>query len=444
MIPKRSIALTVLAALIFAGCASMSVTMTVERAPTINTIGIKKIAVMDFTPSDNSALQKEVASALTSSTLSRIQATRHFDLVSADEIRRLQASNQSIDTQVDALFTGKIDTLNVREYTEMVDRYNPDTGGTYQVPVYNREVQLAFTYMFTRSRDGSIIGTATKRGQARSRNENANSLETASQISLRVINDRLKDLHKDVAPYTATEKRTLKDEKSKNKDLQNRMKSIFEYVKQKNYKVALEGYLDTYKTYGNFAAAYNAAILYEAMGELQEAVSLLSNVFQNTGNPEASAEINRLNAAIAEAGLLSTEYADQRNQRQKVLDFAIGEIRRSIPAAAKVWVVNKSETGERDIAVQIADGITAALVNNRITVVDRENASLMEAEQKFQMSGNVSDDDFMSIGNAAGANTMITIEITGVSGNRRLSLVILDIETRTRRYVSDTSENWHL
>jgi len=444
MFSKKGAAFLAVTLLIFAGCASSSVTMTVKRTPTMNTMGIRRIAVMPFETSDNSALQREIAQVITTTATSRIQATRHFTMVDPAEIQKLQQSRESIENHVDALFTGKVVTLNVRDYTTEERRYDVVTKQTRNVTVYVREVELAFDYSFRRARDGSIVGVVTKRGRSSSKNENSGNLKTPSVMAQEIVSHRLRTLYQDIAPYEITEKRTLMPEKSKNKDLQNRMKSAFDLVKEQNYRGALNAYRDIFGNFNNFAAAYNAMIMFEALGETDSALAMMDRVYQDTGNPRSKTEIDRLSKVLEEEGLLAGSYADTRSQGQKVAEHAISQLRSSLPGGAKVWIVNKTERGERILATAVVDGITAALINGGVEVVDRNNTRLIEAEQNFHLSGEVSDDDFMSIGNAAGANTLITVEIVGVGSMRRLKVEMMDIARRTRIFTSDTSEAWNL
>jgi len=92
----------------------------------------------------------------------------------------------------------------------------------------------------------------------------------------------------------------------------------------------------------------------------------------------------------------------------------------------------------------VIDNITADFIRRGVGIVDRENTALIEAEQRYQMSGYVSDNDFVSIGNAAGASTIVVIGITGTGAVRRLQLRVLDIERGIPILQSDTSEAWRL
>jgi hypothetical protein len=60
------------------------------------------------------------------------------------------------------------------------------------------------------------------------------------------------------------------------------------------------------------------------------------------------------------------------------------------------------------------------------------------------MSGFVGDNDFVSIGNLAGANTIVIINITGTGDMRRLQLRVLDIERGIQTLHSDTSDVWKI
>jgi hypothetical protein len=92
----------------------------------------------------------------------------------------------------------------------------------------------------------------------------------------------------------------------------------------------------------------------------------------------------------------------------------------------------------------VIDNLTASFIRGGITVIDRQSIDLILSEQKFQMSGNVSDNDFVSIGKLAGANTLVIINITGTGTARRLQVRVLDIERGIPTLQSDTSESWRL
>jgi hypothetical protein len=398
---------------------------------------------MPFRTGDNSSLQNEIAQYLTVTATSKIRGTNYFTLVDYYEIERLQKSGENIGNHVDALFTGQILSMNTADSSHVIEKKDPETNNIVYETVYDREVNLSFNYSFIRSRDGTIVDVITKQGKASDHKSARNLLNSASQMGQSIVNSRLSNLARDVAPYTTTESRALLTEKSKDKELKNRMKEIATIVKEGNYKVALDSYLTIYSRYNNFAAVHNAAVMYEALGDLSAAANLMQRAGNETGNPQAYTVLARLNRTMQEQAMLENEYGDTRDQKDKVAAYAVGEIQRVLPPHPKVWVFNSSKE-EKALASTVTDEIKASLMKNGVIVVDRESNSLIQAEQNFQMSGYVSDEDFVSIGNAAGANTLIIVAITGVSSMRRLQLRVLDIEKRTNLLQSDTSDNWKL
>jgi TolB-like protein len=67
--------------------------------------------------------------------------------------------------------------------------------------------------------------------------------------------------------------------------------------------------------------------------------------------------------------------------------------------------------------------------SKKVTIVDRNRLDQIRKEQNFQLSGDVSDDSAVSIGNMLGANIVIvgTISTTGSRG--RITIRALDVKT---------------
>jgi hypothetical protein len=436
----KTAALFVLLVLIFTGCAT-TVELRVQRPPALNTAGIKRIAIMPFEAASHSGVYREMAQYATTVTTNRIQALNYFTLVDSSEIERLRKNNQSIENYVDALFTGRITRIDSKDSTGQ-GQYKNKEGDIIYYTIYQRDAEIELNYSFTRSRDASLIGPVSKRGSNSSSSQNSGELRSTTDLLRSVVDRQLSLLGRDIAPYTAIENRALAKDKSKDKVLQAEMKDALAQVKAGSYRIALEAYLGIYERYKSLAAAENASILYEAFGDTRIAANFMQQVFDETGNPRAREVIARLNKILQDQAILAGEYVNARSQTERVAAFASGEIQKVLPKSARVWIYNNAVTDS--LAGAVIDNITADFVRKGIGVVDRRNAALIEAEQKFQMSGFVSDDDFVSIGNAAGANTIVVIGIIGSGATRRLQVQVLDIEKSVTIMQSDTSEKWQL
>jgi hypothetical protein len=104
-------------------------------------------------------------------------------------------------------------------------------------------------------------------------------------------------------------------------------------------------------------------------------------------------------------------------------------ILRNIPVNAKIAIVNIA-SNSKDDSNYILEELTLAFVNSRkFTVVDRQTLDVIRQEHNFQLSGEVSDETIVSIGNFTGASVVITGVVSGNGEMRRLRLRALDVKT---------------
>jgi hypothetical protein len=136
-------------------------------------------------------------------------------------------------------------------------------------------------------------------------------------------------------------------------------------------------------------------------------------------------------------------FGDARRQTERVSSHANLEVRRVLPADARVWVHNSAPANQA-LVNDIIDNMTSSFIRGGITIIERESIALIMDEQNFQMSGFVSDNDFVRIGNLAGANTIVIVNITGTGDMRRLQVRVLDIERGVTTMQSDTSDAWKI
>jgi hypothetical protein len=251
-------------------------------------------------------------------------------------------------------------------------------------------------------------------------------------------------LYRDIVPYTMTVKRAMA--KETNKALQPEMESALAQVKAGNYKAALSAYVAIYERTQSMAAAENASILYEALGETRAGADLMQRIVNETGNPKARDILARLNKELQEsAGVDEFQDAqmDTRSPAEKAAEVASAEVQKFLADDARVWIINNS-AAENALINSVIDNMTAALLRNGITIVDRQNTELIQAEQRFQMSGDVNDNDIVSVGNLAGVSNIIIASVQGAGAMRRLQVRMLDVQRGTVLMQSDTGDKWSL
>ncbi len=383
-----------------------------------------------------------MASYATSAVADRVRETNRFTLVDASEIQRLQKSNQSVENYVDAMFIGRItravvenDTKTTAGWTDKKGRYYPPT------TTYYTKVEVEFSYSLKMARDGRLIGPISRKG-ARSASS-GDGYPSAEGLLREALTSQIALIGQDIAPYKSREQRIFAEDKTGIDGIKMEMKEALAHVKVQNYKLALEAYLGIYERYKSPAAAENASILYEALGDTEAALGIMQKIYDDTGNPRAQLVIARLRRNLDDkAKIAASEQEDTRQPVDKATTFASEEIQKVLPSEAVVWLYNNSPSNT--MVEAIVDNLTAEFIRKGIGVVDRQNTALVEAEQTRQASGAVSDAEMVRIGNAAGAKVIVIIGIAGSGAMRRLQVRVLDIERGIPIMQSDTDERWQL
>jgi curli biogenesis system outer membrane secretion channel CsgG len=120
------------------------------------------------------------------------------------------------------------------------------------------------------------------------------------------------------------------------------------------------------------------------------------------------------------------------NHQTTFVDFvknAASELAEGLDANSVIAVLNVSSTDSK-AALQIVDELEFDLMKiGKFKVVDRRQLDQIRTEQNFQISGEVSDDTAVSIGNMLGANIVIVGEHTISGLSQRLVLKALDVQT---------------
>jgi hypothetical protein len=101
---------------------------------------------------------------------------------------------------------------------------------------------------------------------------------------------------------------------------------------------------------------------------------------------------------------------------------------RTLPKNQKIAVLNITASDE-DIVLFITDGIEQQLFDAGYSLVDRSQLDKIRLEQNFQLSGDVDDNQIVSIGKMAAAKVVVTGRITKMGNIQSLTLRALDVET---------------
>ncbi|MDR0556468.1 MAG: CsgG/HfaB family protein [Treponema sp.] len=100
----------------------------------------------------------------------------------------------------------------------------------------------------------------------------------------------------------------------------------------------------------------------------------------------------------------------------------------AFPAGSRVSLLNISTSAKDRVDVVIRE-ITATLMSGGVIVLDRENLDAINAEKRYQASGEVGDDSYVDVGRMLGVESIVTFSIAGSGGQRKLAIKAVSVET---------------
>jgi TolB-like protein len=148
------------------------------------------------------------------------------------------------------------------------------------------------------------------------------------------------------------------------------------------------------------------------MGKYRRIAYILSFIsvflFANCASSQTGSSLDELDAAVREAS---------------------NYLNNNIPKGNKLVILN-FQSEHQALSEYIIDELISNTVNDRVfTVVDRANLALVLAEHNFQLSGEVSDESAVSIGQMLGAQTIVSGAISQIGDLFRLRVRALDVKT---------------
>jgi TolB-like protein len=126
----------------------------------------------------------------------------------------------------------------------------------------------------------------------------------------------------------------------------------------------------------------------------------------------------------------SAAFAQNTVTLDTALDNCAAYLRNQLPRGARAAIL-KIETRSDAFAEHVTDSLSAKIVGqNHLTVVERGRAlRILEAEQSYQMSGNVSDETAASLGKQLGAELIITGSMTPRGDFYAMNIRVVHVET---------------
>jgi len=320
LVKKSFILLIVAAAICLCGCATQ-VKVVVDRPAELNMNGANSIAILPiqanepektetinflgfFTilrKSSTPSTREQLADYLTNSLTSKLLSTSYYTVVDSAMVEgALKAGNKP---PVDVYLTGSINQFNTKVTSEVVE--NDD--GTTTV-YYKRTADVSVNYRIIDATTGSIVAMR-KADYSRTSSSDTDEYKLPSAYDLLTGElDRLASkIMKEVQPYQETMYLSLLKDKTKDPEFAE----ADQYAKNGAIELSYEKFQAIYDKTGYYEAGYNAAILLQALGKLEDARDAMKALVAKTGDKKAISALAAINREIASAEKFKQQQADK-------------------------------------------------------------------------------------------------------------------------------------
>lgn len=300
------LAATFLCATLICACTT-TVSGEFERPAGLDMNGARSIAVLDFTVQENwnadiwsgrnSYYRKErekeqIADYLASNLQKMIAKEGYLSLASPIEAEK--ALRYRTTPPCDAYVSGSI-----THYEDRIDRrVREDDDGKEKV-YFIRRVSFTINYSILDAATGKELGY--KRFSASGSSYEAESRRDLPDPIRLVKSDMdrsLREMTRYISPYKEREYYSLIKDK-KNETLQK----AYKLASDGNTEEALKIYSEYYEASGSYKAGYNAAMILQSQGKLDEAKKLLDDVYQRNQDGKIKNALRNLNSEL--------DYADR-------------------------------------------------------------------------------------------------------------------------------------
>ncbi|MBP5576435.1 MAG: tetratricopeptide repeat protein [Treponema sp.] len=320
---KKTFAFILASFILFATFLSCTTTVSgeFERPAGLDMNGARSIAVLDFTVQDNwnadiwqrrnNYYRKErdkdqIVNYLTRGLESRISKEGYLSIASPVEAEK--ALRYRTTPPCDAYVSGSI-----THYEDRIDhRVREDDDGKERV-YFIRRVSFTLTYSILDANTGKELGYKRFNASGSSYEaERRRDLPDPISIVRSDLDSSLREMTRYISPYKEREYYSLIKDK-KNETLQK----AYKLASDGNTEEALKIYSEYYEASGSYKAGYNAAMILQSQGKLDEAKKLLDDVYQRNQDGKIRNALRNLNSELDYADRLKTQKGLRESRARK-------------------------------------------------------------------------------------------------------------------------------
>ena len=224
--------------------------------------------------------EEKVAAYLTRELNSKLVISDCYELIDSAIVE--SAINLGTEIPADIYITGIVE--EIEEKISYEDKEYEEEGEIYYETKYKKTVNVSITYQVVNAKDNSIVSYKTVPfSKISNEADYKKDLPSAYSLLETELADLVEQIYKAIHPYTELKYLQLKSDKSKNPDF----KTAETLAKNGMVKEAQDKFLNIYNETQNYEAAYNAAILMQAAGDLDNAYNFMKEISTLTGDKQS-------------------------------------------------------------------------------------------------------------------------------------------------------------
>ena len=270
-----------------------------EKTETINFLGFFSITTTK--KNTEPSPREQLAEYLTNSLTSKLLTTSYYQVVDSAMVESaLKAGNKP---PVDVYLTGSINQFNTKVSSEVIESEDGST-----TIYYKRTADISVTYRIIDATTGEIVAMR-KADYSRTSSSDTDEykLPSAYDLLTRELDGLASKIMKEVQPYQETMYLSLLKDKTKDPEFAE----ADQYAKNGAIQLSYEKFQAIYDKTGYYEAGYNAAILLQALGRLEDARDAMQALVAKTGDKKAINALTAINREISSAEKFKKQQADK-------------------------------------------------------------------------------------------------------------------------------------
>ena len=244
--------------------------------------------------------EQRIMTAITEALINDFEKTGRFTVVPSRNVMQAEAAGKK--APADLVITGGLTYFGSALQSEQRQTTDKKGGNVRRTPYYWRDITLAVVYSVLETKTNTLLENREAKYTLSSEPTPERSfVPEAADMAISKVKELSKSIVKDFLPYTEDIALTLLFHKD------TTMKTASTNAQLGKIDLAIEQFQRIYDNKGYFEAGYNIAVLYQALGNPEEAYERMSEVYGRFKNDKAKRALIILEQEIASKNKLQTQ-----------------------------------------------------------------------------------------------------------------------------------------